>query len=306
MKGKLKSEFTGRQEMREELFELYYYSDIWLEPVKPHEHPCYELYFFLEGNVRMHVGDLTYSMQPGDFLAIPPHTVHYPLFGGWEKSYRRVVLWVEKSYGDSLAEQWTCYGRLWQMARDREYRFSCRDIEASRIQNRLFELLQEMKDRRYGWDVDQRLQLERLLLYMNRIIHERDFPEEERREQSVYEKICSYVEEHLEEDLTLQKIAGEFYLSKYHIAHLFKENSGMSLHQYILKKRLEICRRTLREEMSISRVYACCGFRDYSSFYRAFRKEYGISPKEYKRQIKGEQYDRNEKRPADHRDSGLQ
>lgn len=306
MKKNLRSEFTGRQEMKRELFELYYYSDVRLEPVRPHQHSCYELYFFLEGNVRMRVGEQTYGMQPGDFLAVPPRTVHYPLFGGWEKPYRRFILWVEGNYGKELARQNPCYEGLWQMAGDRKYHFSCRSVEASQLQTRLFELIREMKDHRYGWEVERRLQLERLLLYMNRIIHEREFPEGERQEQSVYEKLCGYVEDHLEEDLTLQKIAGEFYLSKYHIAHLFKENSGMSLHQYILKKRLEICRRALWEDVPISRVYACCGFRDYSTFYRAFRKEYGISPKEYKRQIKGEQYDRNEKRPADHRDSGLQ
>ena len=44
-------------------------------------------------------------------------------------------------------------------------------------------------------------------------------------------KICGYVETHLDGELTLDRIAGEFYLSKYHIAHLFKENGGLSLHQ---------------------------------------------------------------------------
>ncbi len=45
-----------------------------------------------------------------------------------------------------------------------------------------------------------------------------------------------YIEEHLDEELTLEKLAGEFFVSKYYIAHIFKENIGLSIHQYIMKK----------------------------------------------------------------------
>ncbi|TCL57196.1 AraC-like DNA-binding protein [Kineothrix alysoides] len=61
---------------------------------------------------------------------------------------------------------------------------------------------------------------------------------------------------HLEEELTLDAIANKFFVSKYYISHIFKYN--------------------------ISQVYQSFGFRDYSSFYRAFKKEFGISPKEFK------------------------
>ncbi|WP_334293937.1 helix-turn-helix domain-containing protein [Blautia argi] len=71
-------------------------------------------------------------------------------------------------------------------------------------------------------------------------------------------------------------------MSKYHIAHIFKENTGISIHQYIMKKRLAACQDAILGNISISRAYLMFGFKDYSSFYRAFKKEFGISPKEYK------------------------
>ena len=89
------------------------------------------------------------------------------------------------------------------------------------------------------------------------------------------------MEEHLEEDLSLDRLAGEFFVSKYHIAHLFKDNMGMPIHQYILKKRLEACKEAIRNSAKISEVYFMFGFKDYSGFYKAFKKEYGISPKEW-------------------------
>ena len=71
-------------------------------------------------------------------------------------------------------------------------------------------------------------------------------------------------------------------MSKYHIAHIFKENTGISIHQYIMKKRLAACRDAILSNISITKAYLMFGFKDYSSFYRAFKKEFGISPKEYK------------------------
>ena len=80
----------------------------------------------------------------------------------------------------------------------------------------------------------------------------------------------------------MEDIAGALFVSKYHIAHVFKAQIGLSIHQYILKKRLNLCKGSIASGTDITMACTQCGFDDYSSFYRAFKKEYGMSPKEFK------------------------
>ena len=56
---------------------------------------------------------------------------------------------------------------------------------------------------------------------------------------------------------------------------------GTGIYQYIQKKRLLIARQRMAEGQKPVDVYALCGFGDYTAFFRAFRKEYGLSPREY-------------------------
>ena len=120
------------------------------------------------------------------------------------------------------------------------------------------------------------------MLHLNRLVYEQKHPKKAGEELSLYQNLCSFIEEHIEEDLSLERLSLEFFVSKYHIAHVFKENLGLSIHQYITKKRLLLCRESIISGMGITESYQTFGFGDYSSFYRAFKKEYGISPKDFK------------------------
>ena len=91
----------------------------------------------------------------------------------------------------------------------------------------------------------------------------------------------SYINDHLGEELTVDALARQVYTSKYHFMRRFKELTGCPVHQYITQKRLLAAAGLLRAGVSAQEACGQCGFQDYSAFHRAFRRQFGATPREF-------------------------
>ena len=91
-------------------------------------------------------------------------------------------------------------------------------------------------------------------------------------------KAVAYIEKNLLNISGIEEICKELYISKSHLHHLFMEHVKMSPKKYILQKRLAIANREICLGEKATLVYEKCGFSDYSTFYRAYKKYFGFSP----------------------------
>ncbi len=281
MKGNLRSAFNTRQYMQSKDFEAFYYSDLNFQTLPAHTHDYYEFYLFLEGDLDLEISGHARPLHPGDMVLVPPGVSHHALMHSSDRPYRRFVLWVSQEYAARLLKESPDYVFLMQRAATsgRCY-YHFHEAEFSSIQSRLIRLLEEFHSNRYGRNAAVYLALNDLLLYMNRVIYEREHPVVS-GSGDLMQEITLFIDEHLTEDLSLDVLANHVCLSKYYIAHYFKDSLGISIHQYITKKRLQSCSEAIAAGSDITRTFDEYGFRDYSSFYRMFRKEYGMSPREY-------------------------
>lgn len=98
------------------------------------------------------------------------------------------------------------------------------------------------------------------------------------RDSEAIREIVDYITHNLESDLSIDIICEKFFISRSQLNRAFKRFTGTSVWEYIVLKRLMLARGYLEEGMRANEVSSACGFRDYSSFYRAYLKKYGETP----------------------------
>ena len=96
------------------------------------------------------------------------------------------------------------------------------------------------------------------------------------------EEVTHFIRDHLGEELTIERLSGAFFLSRYYLMHRFKEIYGCTVHQYIRQKRLQQAAEQIRQGVPVLKAAEEAGFGDYSAFLRAFRSAYGRSPRSWK------------------------
>ncbi len=93
-------------------------------------------------------------------------------------------------------------------------------------------------------------------------------------------EVIGYINAHLYESWTLDDLAARFFFSRTHLSRVFRAATGLSVWDYTLLKRLIAAREEIRRGTPATEAATRCGFGDYSSFWRQYRKRFGASPSE--------------------------
>ena len=93
--------------------------------------------------------------------------------------------------------------------------------------------------------------------------------------------ILAYINQNIAQPITVEHLAGHFYLSESYICRIFKAATGTTINKYITARRISIAKSHLNEGLTVSEAFERSGFTDYSNFFKAFTKAVGVSPKKY-------------------------
>ena len=283
--------FDVRQTMRNHTFEIFRYKDSYMKEVALHHHDFYEVYFFLSGNVQYNIESRSYLLTPGDVLLISPMELHQPMFSSEQREYERIVLWIDKQFlegfslpGESIL---TCFDTG---VPNHSNLLRPEGVNRQFLTFLMEQLISESSSREPYQELCALSYLAQVLVLLNRLsLQQRRENAVPAQDSTVY-NILGYINEHYNENLTLDDLANKFFVSKYHLSREFQRLVGTSVHRYIVQKRLVMAKQMLSAGRPSSEVYQSCGFGDYSNFYRAFKTEYQISPKEYVLRLKESAY----------------
>lgn len=264
-------------------FEAFYYNDSYLKDVALHHHDFYEMYFFIGGTVSYIVESRSYNLQTGDIMLISPTELHQPVFGNHPLGYTRIVLWISRDYLLSLGENGSL-ADCFRINAENHNNLLRLDVKT---QSRLFDLALDVANE-LSRDTDgygktmAAAKLNELLVLLNRIKKNNSASAApDGSMQTTLTEVIEYINGNITQPLSLDYLADKFYVSKYHLIRKFKDEVGTSVHRYITQRRLIFAKQLMLERTAPSDCPAKVGFSDYSSFFRAFKAEYGISPKEF-------------------------
>ncbi|MEG2403643.1 MAG: AraC family transcriptional regulator [Oscillospiraceae bacterium] len=278
------STFDARQNMILHSFEIFRYRDSYLNDVALHHHDFYEFYLFLSGDVNYTIESRNYSLQQGDLLMISPMELHRPIITPAKLPYERIVLWVDAAFLNQFSTEQTDLAQCFNTRRSEHTNLLRPDSNARvHITQLMDAMIEESANAKYGGDLGAVAHLLELLVFVNRLTMRAGVQHHELEDKSapVITSVLNYINTHYREDLSLDELAARFFISKYHLSHEFNRLVGTSVYRYIIQKRLIIAKQLLSDGLPPTSAYIQCGFGDYANFYRAFKSEYSISPKEF-------------------------
>lgn len=249
-----------------------------------HFHEFDKVVVLLSGHVDYTVEDITYALKPWDVLLVKHHTIHKALIDKTEP-YDRVIIYLDGKYFDRIMPNAGLMDCFEKADKDGRQRITPDDGQQERLAAALEDYEAAMRDKELGAEAIRDTQMVKLLVLINRI-YASGSTAPDRAEATRDPKIgavLSYINENLGRELSVDELAEQAYLSRYHFMRLFKAQTGSTVHAYVRQKRLLYAARLIREGESAARAAAESGFSDYSAFHRAFRECFGISPGQLKK-----------------------
>ena len=248
--------------------------------VNLHSHNYVEiLYCKSSSDVEYLIGSDRYRLQKGDIVYIPPGISHRPIMP--EKltvPYERDVLWISTEFMDMVMNMYPdedagirnlslpirTAGTRWEFLGDV-------------FRNGVLE--EERK--RPGWETAVMGNTLLILTYMKRMYMERSAGTMQAEKPELLDRINGYIEQHYARHITIDELARQFFVSNSTVSHLFKQKMGVSLYRYITQRRLIAAKALITQKVPMEEIAHMVGFVDYSTFYRAFKQEFGISPRQF-------------------------
>ena len=268
------NEPTEKTGYLEQDFRLFHIKDQTKREFSYHYHDFHKVIIFLSGKAAYHIEGKSYYLKPWDILLVNRHAIHKPEID-FSVPYERFVLWIR----DDIKS--TELLRCFQKAIDRSYNLIRLDSDTQeKLKQLLYELEAALKDEKFGSDLLGSDLFTQFMVYVNRIFLEKQYIYDTRSysSDSQIEELLRYINHNLTEDLSIETLARKYYLSKYHMMRKFKEETGYTIHNYIISKRLLLARTKISEGTPILKAAQLSGFSDYTTFSRAYKKQFGIAP----------------------------
>lgn len=260
-------------------FRIFHLKDSRQREFSFHYHDFYKILLFISGDVTYCIEGKSYALTPYDMVLINAGEVHRPIVHS-DKTYERIILYVSPEFLDSYRSQTYALDLCFSQAREKKSGvLRMPSFKNSRLYQALLALEESTSEEDYASDLYRDVLFLEFMIHLNRAaVHDSlHFMETGEANEKIL-AILAYVNEHLTEELSIDALAEKFFTSKYYLMHSFKKKTGYTIGNYLAIKRLRFARDLISKGMPATRACFESGFQNYSTFFRAYKKHFGVSP----------------------------
>ena len=250
-------------------FKIFHIKDKTDKTFDFHYHDFYKIIVFIKGDVVYSIEGKNYELRPMDIVLVGKNEIHKPIINP-EVEYERIVLYLSQSFLikepvllEAFNAEKTFHTNVMRVS----------DLDFSRLKDALEASLKNMNSGEFAGELKGKTNLYKALLILNESVHNNGLLFEGRVS---YDKrileVCDYINSHIKEDLSVEALCSKFYISKYYFMHKFKEYTGVTVHSYILEKRILYVSRLVDGGSKVTAACTEAGFKDYSTYLRARKR----------------------------------
>lgn len=260
-------------------FRMFHLKDGVARQYEYHYHDFYKILICISGTVTYNIEGRSYRLKPYDIVLVNRYDIHKPQVSAGD-DYERIIFYISKEYLDR--HMGGEYDLAYPFLRAREERTDVLRFPAV-MNTQLLEVVARIEENARSSDYAHELYanvlfMEFMILLCRACVeHKECFCHNVTYNQKMID-ILRYINEHLEEELSIEEIANHFYISKYHMMRQFKEETGYTIHQYITEKRVLKAKNMMQAGVPATKACYACGFQDYSTFSRAFKNRMEKKP----------------------------
>lgn len=262
-------------------FKMFHIVDQERKDFSFHYHDFNKILIFLSGDVTYCIEGRSYDLAPNDIVFVNAGEVHRPIINS-DGTYERIIIYISPNYIASYQGADYDLNHCFAQAKEKESNvLRMEALRKSKLYQVSHELEKSLDDKDYAHELYRNILFLEFMIQLNRaVIHN---SVHYIANDSSNEKILSvldYINHHLADDLSIDMLSEHFYTSKYYLMHSFKEETGYTIGQYLTTKRLLLARELIGGGMPITSACFECGFRNYSTFSRAYKKAFGVPPRQ--------------------------
>jgi len=264
----------------EDDFKIFHINDRQRKDFAFHYHEFHKVIIFLHGNINYSIEGKNYILKPYDIVLVNAGEIHRPSVLD-NSAYERIIIYVSTQFLNNYKGNDYDLGYCFERAK-KEHSNVLRipSVDKSKLYQVCQELEHSFSDLAFAQELYQRILFLEFMIQLNRIAiaNHISYLDSASGDSKTLQMI-HYINEHLQEEITIDTLAEQFYLSRYYLMHFFKQETGYTIGNYITEKRLLLAKSLVQNGCSITEACYQSGFKNYSSFSRAFKKAFHTVPK---------------------------